>query len=69
MILKNPSINTWFISVRFTPILNTETQCTVLPGGGVGAGVGGTRVVVVGTENNINCVNLYEYFIDKSCSQ
>lgn len=69
MILKNPAINTWFISVRFTPILNTETLCTVLPGGGVGAGVGGRRVVVVGTENNINCVNLFEYFIDKSCSQ
>lgn len=38
---------------------------SVLPGGGVGAGVGGRSVVVVGTENDLNCVNLCEYLIDK----
>lgn len=31
----------------------------------MGAGVGGRSVVVVGTESNINCVNLCEDFLDK----
>lgn len=38
---------------------------SVLFGGGVGVGVGGCSVVVVGIENDINCVNLCEYLIDE----